>query len=203
MVARRAVEEDEPLFTDARDLDLARTGEAMLRYASRARARPRRAGCCRCRDGAVRGRDRPRPDRAARGRAPPRNGPSERTAGCSDRRSEALENRGEDVGRNSGRRTERELAGPAPSDVGDEAAALVELVEGALGVGQESAPCFGQLDAASGSDEHRRPELALEALEPCGERRLGDEERLGGTADAAAPCGLDEAWICASSTSRY
>ena len=30
VVARRPVEEDEPLFTDARDLDLACTGEAML-----------------------------------------------------------------------------------------------------------------------------------------------------------------------------
>src|SRR5947209_6858729 len=43
------------------------------------------------------------------------------------------------------------------------------------------------------AQDQGRAELALEALKACGQRRLGDEEGLGGPADAAPPGDLEEA----------
>ena len=107
-------------------------------------------------------------------------------------RLEPFENRREDVGRNSGRGAERELAGAAATDVGCEPPSFVDLLERALRVRKESPPCFRELDAAPRAHEHRRPELPLEALQPRGERRLGDEQGLGGAGDAAAASGFHE-----------
>src|SRR3989442_4539692 len=63
----------------------------------------------------------------------------------------------------------------------------------ALGERDPGAAGVGQAHAVWRAQEQGRAELALEALKACGQRRLGDEEGLGGPADAAPPGDLEEA----------
>src|SRR5438046_1438360 len=60
-------------------------------------------------------------------------------------------------------------------------------------LGDVGAASVGQAHAVWRAQEQGRAELALEALKACGQRRLGDEEGLGGPADAAPPGDLEEA----------
>src|SRR5207245_7338281 len=62
-----------------------------------------------------------------------------------------------------------------------------------LGEGDPGTPGIGQAHAMRRAEEQRRPELPLEALQAGGEGGLGDEERLGGPADAALAGDLEEA----------
>src|SRR5205809_2801307 len=63
----------------------------------------------------------------------------------------------------------------------------------ALGEGDPGATGVGQAHAVWGAQEKRGAELAFESLQARGQGRLGDEEGLGGPADAAPAGDLEEA----------
>src|SRR5438445_281565 len=58
--------------------------------------------------------------------------------------------------------------------------------------GWPGAPGVGEAHPVWRTEEQRRAKLTLQALEPGGQGRLGDEECLGGPADAASSSHLEE-----------
>jgi len=70
--------------------------------------------------------------------------------------------------------------------------AICDESERALRVGEERAPCVGQPHPARAAHEELDAQIALECLEPRGQRRLREEERLRGATDVAGARHLDE-----------
>jgi hypothetical protein len=106
---------------------------------------------------------------------------------------ETLEDRGEDVRRDGGGGAEGELAGAPARDVADVPTALADGLERPLRVGEEGPAGIREPHAPTRAHEERHAELSLETFQSRGERRLRDEERPGGAADAAAARRLHEA----------
>jgi len=105
---------------------------------------------------------------------------------------EALQERGEDVGRHRGRGSDREPAGAAALESVDLHAAIGEGLERANRVGEEGVARIREPHAPRAADEELCAEVGLEPLEPRRERGLGDEERLCRPADALPPRRLHE-----------
>jgi hypothetical protein len=104
----------------------------------------------------------------------------------------ALQDEREDVRRDRGCGADRELAGAAVDDVGDDAPTLGQRLERALGVREERASGLAQPHPSPGAHEELGAERALEALDPRRQRGLGDEERLGRACHRAVARGVDE-----------
>ena len=160
----------------------------------RARARPRTAPGSRCR-GWRSSRTRPEVDLAPQGHGQdllgvpgPDDEPDARMA-----LGEAHEQPGQDVGADRRGGAQDELAGPAAAEVAEQGRAFVE---GDRRRARRRAGRPGRRRSGScprrPRDEERLAELRLERLEPGGEGRLRDVQRLGGPAQVALASDLEE-----------
>ena len=106
---------------------------------------------------------------------------------------EALQHRGQQVGADRRGGADHEVARGPVAHVAQRLPAFAQGAEGALGVGDERPPGLRQPHPVPGPDEQALAQLALERMEPGGERGLGDEERFGGPAHAAQTGHLQKA----------
>ena len=108
------------------------------------------------------------------------------------RLGEAVEERGERVGRDGRRGAERERDPLAAPERIQEPAPLGDGLDRALGEREEGATRLGQIDPAAPPHEQVRAEPALEGVQARGQGRLGDEQGARSLGDAALPRHGDE-----------
>ena len=84
------------------------------------------------------------------------------------------------------------MAGGGGVQLRDRVTSLPHGLGGALGVGQEGSAGVGQPHSLPGPDEELLAELRLERVEPGGEGRLADIDRLRRAAHVAPPGDLEE-----------
>jgi hypothetical protein len=116
---------------------------------------------------------------------------------------EALQDRREDVRRDRGSRAEGEPPGAAALERVHDSAAVGEAVERLYRVRQERLAGLRELHAARRAHEETRTEVLLEPLEARRQRRLGDEERVGGPAYVPRPGDLHEGFDLRQQHDRY
>ena len=98
----------------------------------------------------------------------------------------------ENVGAHLGRDGERQLSAGTTGDLADLLDAARQSRDGLLRVWTECVACICEPHAAAAPDEQWLANLALEGLEPRGQRGLGYPQRFGGVADVAVPRDLKE-----------
>ena len=109
------------------------------------------------------------------------------------RGDELLEHLGQHVRADGGCGGDHQVAGGRGHHLLERVPAVDQRPQRALGERDPRAAGVGQAHAVRRAQEQRRAELALQAVEARGQRRLGDEKRLGGAADAAPTGDLEEA----------
>jgi len=104
-----------------------------------------------------------------------------------------FEKLGQDVGADGRRRGDHQVAGRRGHHLLERVASVHERAQRAFRERDPRPARVGQAHAVGRAQKQRCAELALEALQARGQRRLGDEKHLGGAADAAAAGDLEEA----------
>src|SRR6266851_4618877 len=107
-------------------------------------------------------------------------------------RDEALEQVGQDVGADGEGATDGEVSGRGSLDLLQRVAAFDQRAHGALRERHPCAAAVGEAHASWRAQEQFHAQLALEAVQPRGERRLRDEQSFGRAADAASARDLQE-----------
>ena len=108
------------------------------------------------------------------------------------RRLIGLEDTREEIRADRGRRADQQLADLAPAKVLDRLPSFDDLGEHALRVREQRSTGVGQGHPPRAANEEVDPEIALKALEPSGERGLGEVQHLGRPAYVAEPRRLGE-----------
>ncbi len=108
------------------------------------------------------------------------------------RLGEPFEDRGQRVGRDDRRRADRDVAGGAARELGQDRPRLGDRLQRPFGVGEEGAPGLGHAHAASPADEERRAHRPFERIQAGRQRRLRHVESSGCAGDRPAADDLDE-----------